>query len=59
MPILFPLIIGGAGMLGLGATAGVVASDGAEKMANVLKWTVIGALGLGAVIGTVYIARRI
>ena len=58
MPFLFPLIIGGAGLLGLGATGGVVASNGAEKIANAIKWTVMGGLALAAIGGTIYLVRK-
>lgn len=58
MPILIPLIIGGAGALGLGAAGGFTVAKGAEKTADALKWAVLGALGIGAVVGVVFIMKK-
>lgn len=58
MPLLFPLIIGGAGALGIGAAGGYTVSKGAEKTAEALKWAVLGTLGVVAIGATVYLVRK-
>lgn len=58
MPLLFPLIIGGAGALGLGTAAGFTLSNGAEKVGEGLKWLVIGAGVVGAIGTAIYLARK-
>lgn len=61
MPLLFPLIIGGTGLLSgvaLGGAGGYSVAQGAEKVGDALKWAVIGIIGIAAIGGVVYIAKR-
>lgn len=58
MPLLWPLIIGGAGVLGIGATAGYTVSSGAKATADAIKWTILGGAVVATVAGVAYLAFR-
>lgn len=44
LPLLIPLAVVGVSGLALGGTAGVVASDGVDRIGQVVKWTAIAGI---------------
>lgn len=58
MPLLWPLIIGGAGALGVGAAGGYTVAEGAKATADAIKWTLIGGAVVATVAGVAWLALR-